>query len=77
VQASSLKFQPYARKNMEFNDSPTLHYADKGTWALAAVVMPDISLYEAMNFFDSLESELTKTDGPLSDIDSIQTPDAA
>jgi hypothetical protein len=77
VQASSLKFQPYARKNMEFNDSTTLHYADKGTWALAAVVMSDISLYEAMNFFDSLESELTKTDGPLSDIDSIQTSDAA
>jgi len=41
---------------MELDDDTTLHYIDKGSWALVAISRkPDVTLYEAMNFLEKFE----------------------
>jgi hypothetical protein len=45
---------------MELDDNLTLHYIDKGSWALVAISQkPDVTLYEALNFLEKLEETLT------------------
>ena len=45
---------------MVLDDDTTLHYIDKGSWALVAISKkPDVTLYEAMNFLEKLEETLT------------------
>ena len=64
---------------MELDDETTLHYIDKGSWALVAISRkPDVTLYEAMNFLEKFEETLTDPEqGCFSNLPLIQAPDAA
>jgi len=45
---------------MVLDDDTTLHYIDKGSWALVAISKkPDVTLYEGMNFLEKFEETLT------------------
>ncbi len=48
----------------------------KGVWTLAAVFNDNQSSKIKTTFFIKFEEMLTKNDGPISDLDIIQTPDA-
>lgn len=78
VKSSYLHFEKLARKHMDLDDNLTLHYIDKGSWALVAIAQkPDVTLYEALNFLEKLEETLTDDElGCFSNPNMIQLPDA-